>query len=76
MSEREVIMVQELMELTKLDGISGDEQDVRNYILNRVKDESLEYVIDSIGNLIVKCKSSGKSPVKVMLAAHMDEVGF
>ncbi len=69
-------MVQKLMELTSLDGISGNEQEVRDYILSCVKAESLQYSIDSIGNLIVKCKSSGRSQLKVMLAAHMDEVGF
>lgn len=69
-------MVRKLMELTKIDGISGDEQDVCNYILDYVKGKSLQYYIDSIGNLIVKCNSSGQSPLKVMLAAHMDEVGL
>jgi putative aminopeptidase FrvX len=69
-------MVQKLMELTNLDGVSGDEQDVRNYILDNVKEKSLKYCIDSMGNLIVKCNSSGQNPLKVMLAAHMDEVGF
>jgi len=69
-------MVQELIELTKIDGISGDEQDVRDYILNHVKEKSLKYCIDSMGNLIVKCNSNGQSSLKVMLAAHMDEVGF
>lgn len=69
-------MIQKLIELTKIDGISGDEQDVRDYILSHVKENSLQYVIDSMGNLIVKCKSSGQSQLKVMLAAHMDEVGM
>lgn len=69
-------MVQKLIELTKIDGISGDEQDVREFILNHVNEKSLKYCIDSMGNLIVKCNSSGKSPLKVMLASHMDEVGF
>lgn len=69
-------MVQKLMELTKLDGVSGDEQDVREFILDHAREKSLKYCIDSMGNLIVKCNSSGQSPLKVMLAAHMDEVGF
>lgn len=68
-------MIEKLAELTKLDGISGDEQEVRNFIIQNL-DKSLQYYTDSIGNLIVKGKSSGTTNLKVMLAAHMDEVGF
>ena len=41
-------MIKKLMELTKIDGISGDEQDVRDYILGYVKEKSLRYFIDSM----------------------------
>jgi putative aminopeptidase FrvX len=69
-------MIETLMELVQLDGISGDEQDVRKYIIEKIANGSVEYYVDSIGNLIVKGKTSGDSGLKVMLAAHMDEVGF
>lgn len=68
-------MKEKLAELTKLDGISGDEQKVREFIIQNL-DKSLQHYTDNIGNLIVKGKSSGASNLKVMLAAHMDEVGF
>lgn len=68
-------MKEKLAELTKLDGISGDQQKVREFIIQNL-DKSLQHYTDNIGNLIVKGKSSGASNLKVMLAAHMDEVGF
>ena len=67
----------ELLErLCKCDGISGDEYAVRNLILNEIKDYADELKIDNLGNILVKKK--GKSPTKnkLMLSAHMDEVGF
>ena len=69
-------MINKLMELTRLDGISGDEQPVRQAILAGMKDQALQYHTDSIGNLIVKAKTSGRYNFRVMLSAHMDEVGF
>jgi putative aminopeptidase FrvX len=69
-------MINKLMELTRLDGISGDEQPVRQAILAGMKDQALQYHTDSIGNLIVKAKTSGRCNFRVMLSAHMDEVGF
>ena len=69
-------MIDKLMELTRLDGISGDEQDVRNFIIAEINKQELQYHTDSIGNLIVKAKSSREYDFKVMLSAHMDEVGL
>ncbi|HEY8422728.1 MAG TPA: M42 family metallopeptidase [Thermoclostridium sp.] len=69
-------MMQKLAELTKLDGLSGNEQDVRKYIIQNLADKSLEHYTDNIGNLIVKGKTDGSSNLKVMVAAHMDEVGL
>lgn len=69
-------MIDKLMELTRLDGVSGDEQPVRQAILTDIRDKGLQYQIDSIGNLIVKAKSSHSCDFRVMLSAHMDEVGF
>jgi len=53
--------------------ISGDEMDVRNLIINYIKPFCKDYWVDKMGNLIVHKK--GIAP-KVMLAAHMDEVGL
>ncbi|NLG87871.1 MAG: M42 family metallopeptidase [Clostridiaceae bacterium] len=68
-------MIRTLIELTKIDGVSGDEEQVRKYIEERVEKYGLEHMTDTIGNLIVRAgENSGN--LKVMLAAHMDEVGL
>ncbi|MCX7884689.1 MAG: M42 family metallopeptidase [Caloramator sp.] len=53
-------------------GVSGCEGEIRSIIKNGVEGIG-DISIDKIGNLIVHKKGNGK---KVMLAAHMDEVGF
>lgn len=64
-----------LKELTELSGVSGNENEVRNFIKNEVLKLSDNVKIDKMGNVIAFKK--GKSPkYKVMLSAHMDEVGF
>uniref|UniRef100_A0A7C4XU39 M42 family peptidase n=1 Tax=candidate division WOR-3 bacterium TaxID=2052148 RepID=A0A7C4XU39_UNCW3 len=62
-----------LRELCELIGVSGDEEMVKDYLKNSISDEVDEIVEDTYGNLIVR---KGKGKIKVMLVAHMDEVGF
>lgn len=61
--------------LSRLCGTSGDEDDVREYIIS-VLPEDCKCETDAIGNLIVTKKGEKAPKNKVMLAAHMDEVGF
>lgn len=61
--------------LTAIDGTSGDEHRVREYIIGEIKGYC-EYTVDSMGNLIAFKKGKKTSEKKVMIAAHMDEVGF
>jgi putative aminopeptidase FrvX len=61
--------------LTELNGPSGNEDEIREYILKTVKNQVDSYRVDSMGNLIT-FKKGYKSNYKVMLAAHMDEVGL
>lgn len=58
-------------ELCNLPAPSGFEDAVRDYIRERVSAD--EIYTDSMGNLICHKKGKGK---KVMVCAHMDEVGF
>ncbi len=55
---------------------SGDEKEIRSII----KDEITAYVddikTDAMGNLIVFKKGKERAKSKLMLSAHMDEVGF
>lgn len=54
-------------------GPSGNEQEVRLLIMKEMKDHVDDLWIDKFGNLI--CHKKGRGP-KVMLGAHMDEVGL
>jgi putative aminopeptidase FrvX len=64
----------DLKELSELNGVSGDEIRVREYIKKRIRKYATRISEDPYGNLIVR-KGSDKGP-RIMLAAHMDEVGL
>lgn len=70
-------MKQLLKTLTETFGPSGYEDAVRKVILKEVKPLADEVRVDALGNLIVRKKPSKsvKNPKKIMLAAHMDEIG-
>ena len=68
-------MLELIEELCTLSGISGREDSVRDYIINKIKDYA-EYSVDPLGNLIVFKKGKKPAKNKVMLDAHMDEVGM
>jgi len=54
-------------------GASGDETVVREYISEKIKPHVDEVHVDHSGNLVAHHKGKGQ---KVMLAAHMDEIGL
>ena len=62
--------------LSQTNGISGDENAVREFILSQIKDFADDYRTDSMGNLIVFKKGRKTPDKKLLLSAHMDEVGF
>ncbi|MDE6538766.1 MAG: M42 family metallopeptidase [Ruminococcus sp.] len=64
-----------LKELCLINSISGDEKTVREVIIEKIKD-FCEYSIDPLGNLICFRKGKKNSDKKLMICAHMDEVGF
>lgn len=61
--------------LCDLDGISGAEDQVRAYIESQVAGHC-ETSVDARGNLICVKKGRKTPAKKIMLSAHMDEVGF
>ena len=63
-----------LKDLCSLNGTSGREDKVREYIISRIGDA--DYTVDALGNLIVRVKGKKAAKNKVMLCAHMDEVGL
>ncbi len=68
-------MLETLRELCLINGISGDEKNVRNYIISRI-DGKCDYTVDPMGNILAFKKGKAAAKNKVMLSAHMDEVGF
>ena len=64
-----------LKELCLLNGTSGDEKLVREYIIEKIKDYC-EYEIDALGSIIAFKKGRKTPDKKVCFNAHMDEVGF
>jgi tetrahedral aminopeptidase len=56
--------------------VSGDEGEVRRIVLEEVKPYADEVKVDALGSVLVRKKSSAKKPLRVLLDAHMDEVGF
>lgn len=65
-----------LEKLCTVEGISGDEGSVREIIINEIKPFADEIKTDNLGNIIVFKKGKNRAKAKLMLSAHMDEVGF
>lgn len=53
---------------------SGYEDDVRSIVIEELRDAADKLWVDSMGNVIAVKKGSGDG--KLMLAAHMDEIGL
>ncbi len=68
-------MVDSLGTLCCLNGTSGSEKAVRDYIIAQIA-PYCETRIDALGNLFAYKKGSERPKHKIMCAAHMDEVGF
>lgn len=67
-------MLEELGKLSELDGPSGFERPVAEYMRKELKPHADTVTIDRLGNVIA-CRK-GRSNLKIMLAAHMDEIGL
>ncbi|MBM7692934.1 putative aminopeptidase FrvX [Peribacillus deserti] len=61
--------------LTELPGAPGNEYLVRDYMRNELERYSDEVVQDKLGSIFGVKKGNGSGPV-IMVAGHMDEVGF
>ncbi len=65
-----------LEKLSNAVGLSGDEGEIRAIVLEQIKPLADELKIDALGNILAIRKAKKPGALKVMLAAHMDEVGF
>ncbi len=65
-----------LERLCRAVAVSGDEKQVRTIVLEQIEAHADEINVDAVGNVLAVRRGSQKPALKVMLAAHMDEVGF
>ncbi len=66
-----------LKALCETPGVPGHEERVRNLITKEISDLFDEVTVDPMGSLLCKRNAGkGKSPKKIMLLCHMDEIGF
>src|SRR4030067_1326241 len=64
-----------LEKLSNACGVTGREEEVRNLMIKLLKPYADKIVVDKLENVIAIKKGKKSSP-KVMLAAHMDEIGL
>ncbi len=65
-----------LQKLTETFSPSGYETTIREVIREEIKPLADEIRVDVLGNLIARKGNPGKNGKKIMLAAHMDEIGL
>ncbi|MBQ8267233.1 MAG: M42 family peptidase [Clostridia bacterium] len=68
-------MTELLKQLCMLDGTSGDESNVREFVISQIN-EYCEYKVDNLGNIIAFKKGNKLPAKKVLIDAHLDEVGL
>ena len=69
-------MIETLKTLCALNGVSGDEDAVRDYLRTQAEPYTDAVRTDALGNLIVFKRGRRATGSKVLLCAHMDEVGL
>lgn len=65
-----------LQALSEAVGVSGQEDAVRRVVLDAIKDHVTDIHIDPLGSVTALKRGTGARALRVMVAAHMDEVGF
>ena len=61
-------MAELIKDLCRINGVSGNEGDVRKYIISKIKDKMSDITVDSMGNVIA-LKKGRKSGKKIMLVS-------
>ncbi len=65
-----------LEKVSNAQAVSGDESDVRKIVIETIRPFVDELKVDALGNVLAIRHGSGETRLKVMVAAHMDEVGL
>ena len=72
-----MINVSLLKEVCEVNGAPGFEEPIRQIVLREIQDLVDTFSIDNIGNVIaIKYGKNNPHERKIMVAAHMDEIGF
>jgi len=75
-------LIESFMELVKIDSVSGEEKEIADFLVKKLKDLGLEVIIDQAGekaksnsgNIIARFKGNIKEATPIMFSAHMDTV--
>ncbi len=62
--------------LTSINAVSGNEHKLRKFIQEKITPYADSVTVDTMGNLIAFKKGTENGGKRVVLSAHMDEVGF
>jgi endoglucanase len=65
-----------LRQLTEAVGVAGAEKEVRLLIRDLIADHVDEWRVDTMGNLLATKRGTGQYDLRVLVDAHMDEVGL
>ncbi len=65
-----------LKTLCALNGVSGDEDNVRDFIIKEITPYVTDLRVDPLGSIIAFKKGAARAKTDLMLSAHMDEVGL
>lgn len=69
-------LIHTLQTLSDAPGTSGDEIEVRRVLSPLLEGRVDELRVDSMGNLITLKHGTAEHPLRILVAAHMDEVGL
>jgi endoglucanase len=62
--------------LCSLSGVSSFEDEVRSYLIKRAEPHASQLRVDAMGSLLIWKNGARRTGNKLMLCAHMDEVGL
>jgi endoglucanase len=65
-----------LRQLSEAIGVSGAEEEVRRIVLAQIDGHADEITVDNLGNVLAFKRGTGRNRLRILVAAHMDEVGF
>lgn len=69
-------LIERLRALIELTGPSGQEEDIVRFLRRALEGLADDLVVDPLGNLIAHRKGSPATGKRLLISAHLDEIGF